>query len=193
MNNLVLPITFSFSRQHTLEIIRGDLTAETTDAIVNAANSQLQHGGGIAGFIVSKGGNIIQEESDQWIAEYGQVSHTKPAYTNSGSLPCKKIIHAVGPVWGSGNEDEKLHKAIIGSLELAEELNLKSISFPAISTGIFGFPKERAATIFFKAFQQYFIETEPKSNIHLVKLVLFGQPGIDAFLKSYNEWLQSIN
>lgn len=169
----------------TLQIAQGDITTETTNAIVNAANEHLQHGAGVAGAIVRHGGQIIQQESDEWIRAHGPVSHSHPAWTSGGCLPAKHVIHAVGPVWGDGDEDEKLSAAVRGSLEVADKLNLTSISFPAISTGIFGFPKERAAGIMFKAIEKYFSQHE--SEIELVRLVLFDDVTIRAFIKSWED------
>ena len=169
------------STGQTIQIVQGDITTETTDAIVNAANEHLAHGGGVAWAIVRRGGEIIQEESDEWIRKHGTVSHARPAWTSGGLLPAKYVIHAVGPVWGDGDEDHKLAVAINGSLEVADELKLSSISIPAISTGIFGFPKERAAKIIFNSIEKYFSQNE--SGIKLVRLVLFDEATIDAFLK----------
>ncbi|MBI3738639.1 MAG: macro domain-containing protein [Chloroflexi bacterium] len=167
----------------TLQIVQGDITTETTNAIVNAANEHLQHGAGVAGAIVRHGGQIIQQESDEWIREHGPVSHSHPAWTSGGLLPAKYVIHAVGPVWGDGDEDAKLAAAVHGSLEAADSLNLTSISFPAISTGIFGFPKERAAGVMFKTIEKYF--SQNKSQIKLVRLVLFDDTTIRAFLNAW--------
>ena len=125
----------------SLQIVQGDITTDEVDAIVNAANEHLQHGGGVAWAIVRRGGQVIQDESDQWIRQHGTVSHADPAWTSGGSLPAKYVIHAVGPVWGDGDEDNKLADAVTGSLRVADELKCESISMPAISTGIFGFPK----------------------------------------------------
>ncbi len=165
--------TYPLSTSTRLEIAEGDLTREPVDAIVNAANSQLSHGGGIAAAISRAGGQSIQQESSEWVRAHGPVPHDRPAYTTAGSLPARYVIHAVGPVWGSGDEDSKLAQAITGSLACAETLGLRSIAFPAISTGIFGFPKERAARIFFETFQQYF-EAHPASPLELVKVTLWG-------------------
>ena len=120
----------------TLQIVQGDITTEVVDAIINAANEHLQHGGGVAWAISSSGGPSIQKESNEWIRQHGLVSHANPAWTSGGQLPAKYVIHAVGPVWGEGNEDVKLVSAVIGSLNIANELKLVSIAFPAISTGI---------------------------------------------------------
>jgi O-acetyl-ADP-ribose deacetylase (regulator of RNase III) len=137
MNQLVRSITYPSGQ--TLELIHGDLTEERVDAIVNAANKWLAHGGGVAGAIVRKGGLTIQVESDAWVKVLGPVSHETPAYTGARQLPCRYVIHAVGPVWGAGDEDRSLAAAIRESLVLADQLDLASLSLPPISTGIFGF------------------------------------------------------
>ncbi len=166
-----------------IQLVRGDLTLEEVDAIVNAANPYLYHGGGVAWAIVRRGGSAIQEESDAWIRTHGLVTHDRPAWTSGGHLPARYVIHAVGPVWGEGGEDEKLERAIRGALRTAEELGCSSVAFPAISTGIFGFPKERAAQIMFETFDDFF--SGQKSGIELVKVVLWDRKTVDAFLE---EW-----
>ncbi len=166
----------------TLQIVQGDITTEEVDAIVNAANEHLQHGGGVAWAISKRGGPTIQQESDEWIQTKGSVDHAHPAWTLGGLLPAKYVIHAVGPVWGEGDEDAKLSAAVSGSLRVADELELHSIAFPAISTGIFGFPKERAAKIILGAIETYF-EENASSGIKVVRLVLFDQSTADAFLQ----------
>ncbi|MBI5351208.1 MAG: macro domain-containing protein [Chloroflexi bacterium] len=165
----------------SLQIIQGDITLDEVDAIVNAANEHLQHGGGVAWAIVRRGGDVIQKESDKWIQQHGLVSHAHPAWTLGGALPAKYIIHAVGPVWGDGDEDKKLADAVSGSLRVADELKCSSISMPAISTGIFGFPKDRAAGIIFSAIEKYFIVSK-ESNIHTIRLVLFDNATVRVFL-----------
>src|SRR5512138_2273807 len=176
----------------TIQIVQGDITIEKVDAIVNAANEHLQHGGGVAWAILNKGGAIIQEESDHWIRQHGRVTHAHPAWTSGGQLPAKYVIHAVGPIWGDpqrtgagGNEEQKLLDAVVGSLRLADELNCASIAMPAISTGIYGFPKERAAKIIFTALEDYF--ASQRSGLLIVKLILFDQPTVDVFLKSWHD------
>lgn len=171
------------SGQH-LQLIRGDITQERVDAIVNAANAYLQHGAGVAGAISLNGGQQIQEESDAWLKKNGPVTHENPAYTSGGRLPCRYVIHAVGPVWGDGQEDEKLELAISGTLRVGEELGVKSIAFPAISTGIFGFPKTRAARIFFKVIKGY-CNNYPESNLKSIKMVLFDEESVAEFNKVF--------
>jgi O-acetyl-ADP-ribose deacetylase (regulator of RNase III) len=169
----------------TVQIVQGDITVESVDAIVNAANERLQHGGGVAWAISNKGGAVIQRESDLWIRQHGPVPHSHPAWTSGGNLPAKYVIHAVGPVWGDGDEDQKLADAVTGSLQVADELKCSSVAMPAISTGIFGFPKERAARIIFSAIEDYFAGN--RSGIMAVKLVLFDAATMDVFLKSWRE------
>jgi O-acetyl-ADP-ribose deacetylase (regulator of RNase III) len=169
-----------------LQLVQGDITALPVDAIVNAANSHLQHGGGVAGIISRKGGAAIQRESDAWVREHGPVTHAEPAVTSGGDLPCRYVIHAVGPVWGEGDEDRKLAEAVTGSLRAADKLSLASIAFPAISTGIFGFPKERAAGIIYSAIAGFFVD-KPDAATTLVQIVLYDQPTLDAFTKVWRE------
>lgn len=166
----------------SLQIVLGDITTDEVDAIVNAANEHLQHGGGVAWAIVRRGGNVIQDESDKWIQQHGTVSHANPAWTSGGSLPAKYVIHAVGPVWGDGNEDNKLADAVTGSLRVADELKCEAISMPAISTGIFGFPKDRAAGIIFSSIEKYFANAKT-STLQTVRILLFDDATLQPFLK----------
>jgi O-acetyl-ADP-ribose deacetylase len=126
-----------------IRLIQGDLTELDTDAIVNAANAQLILGGGVAGAIRTKGGPSIQEECDR----IGGTTVGGAVITGAGKLKTRYVIHAVGPRTGEGDEDEKLRQATLNSLERAAEKGLHSIAFPAVSTGIFGFPKDRCADI----------------------------------------------
>ena len=171
-----------FSTGQILQIVQGDITTEEVDAIVNAANEHLQHGGGVAWAISKRGGPAIQKESNEWVRTKGPVSHVHPVWTSGGLLPAKYVIHAVGPVWGAGNEDSKLASAVSGSLRLADELGLESIAFPAISTGIFGFPKERAAKIMLAEIFDYLLKGS--STLKTVRLVLFDKGTTEAFLKA---------
>lgn len=131
------------SNDKIIRLIKGDITDQNVDVVVNPANSYLKHGGGVAGAIVRKGGKIIQTESDK----IGFVPVGSSVITTSGKLPCQAIIHTVGPKMGEGNEDFKLSKSLHSSLSLASDNSYKSISIPAISSGIFGFPKDRCANI----------------------------------------------
>jgi O-acetyl-ADP-ribose deacetylase len=136
---------------HTaLEIVKGDITALAVDAIVNAANRYLAHGGGVALAIVRKGGLSIQTESALHIAKRGPLRTGEAVITGGGKLTAKFVIHTVGPVWSDHNPmeaDRFLCEAVSNSLKLAEEKRLISIALPAISTGIYGFPIQRAAPL----------------------------------------------
>jgi len=163
---------FSIPSGQTVRIVHGDLTEEQVDAIVNAANEHLAHGGGVAGAIVRKGGEVIQEESTAWVREHGPVRTGTAAITGAGRLPAAKVIHAVGPVWrgGKSGEEEDLASAVQSALALASELDLVSISLPAISSGIFGFPKELCAQVILKAVGEFF-QKHPDASVKEVNLV----------------------
>jgi O-acetyl-ADP-ribose deacetylase (regulator of RNase III) len=168
----------------TLKLVHGDLTLVEVGAIVNAANAQLAHGGGVAAAIVKRGGEIIQEESTAWVREHGPITHSSPAITSGGSLPCQYVIHAVGPIWGEGDEDRKLHDAVYGALELTEGYEIKSVGLPAISTGIFGFPKERGAGVIINAILR-FLEENPSSHLKDVQIVLIDEASLQIFMHEF--------
>jgi putative ATPase len=142
----------------TLEILQGDITALKVDAIVNAANEYLKHGGGVAAAISRTGGSTIQRESDALIEKLGPLSTGEAAITSGGKLPARFVIHAVGPVWSEHTPkvaDDLLRRAVRNSLVLADEKKLRSVAFPAISTGIYGFPIERAAPLMLREAADY--------------------------------------
>ncbi|MDD3627935.1 MAG: macro domain-containing protein [bacterium] len=169
-----------FDNGKKLQIVQGDLTEEDTDAIVNAANSHLSHGGGVAGAIVRKGGYVIQEESNK----KSPIPTGKATFTSGGNLKSKYVIHAVGPVYGEGDEDRKLLSAINSSLKVAEDLNISSVSFPAVSSGIFGFPKERCAEIFINALDEYLLNKE--TCINLIRLCNIDAKTVEIFKKIFD-------
>ncbi|HPF16334.1 MAG TPA: macro domain-containing protein [Thermotogota bacterium] len=171
---------------HAIEIVKGDITKENTEAIVNAANSALQHGGGVALAISSAAGKELRTECEQYISQHGEVPTGSAMITTGGNLKVKYVIHTVGPIWGSGNEDEKLKNAIISCLEICEKHSLKSCSIPAISSGIYGFPKERCAKIFFQVLIGYFHE-HPNSNITLIRLCNIDEKTCSIFEKISNQ------
>ena len=157
-----------------LELLDGDLTEMDTDAIVNAANAQLVLGGGVAGAIRRKGGPKIQAECDKIGGTYvgGAV------ITTGGNLKARHVIHAVGPRMGEGDENRKLKNATLNSLKTADENNLKSISFPAISTGIFGFPIGRCAEIMLQTTIDYL---KGPTDLSKVVFCLFGRESYEVF------------
>lgn len=169
-----------------LELVQGDITKQQVDAIVNAANSKLQHGGGVAGAILRAGGTTIQEESNTWVQAWGgEISVGATAITSGGDLPARYVIHAVGPRNGEGEEDDKLHRATVNSLKTAEKHNLKSIAFPAISTGIFQYPVEKCAEAMLSTTIDYLLTEETK--LKKVVFCLFDQVTYDVFVKKLKE------
>jgi O-acetyl-ADP-ribose deacetylase (regulator of RNase III) len=166
-----------------LELVDGDLTEQSTDAIVNAANANLILGGGVAGAIRTKGGPRIQEECNK----IGGTFVGGAVITTGGNLKAKHIIHAVGPRMGEGQEDTKLKNATLNSLKLADQHKLKSIAFPAISTGIFGFPIDRCAVIMISTVIAYL---RGKTTLERVVICLWGRDAYSVFEKELQQQLK---
>ena len=159
---------------HHLELVEGDITEMDTDAIVNAANAQLVLGGGVAGAIRRKGGPTIQAECSQ----IGGTVVGGAVITTGGNLKARHVIHAVGPRMGEGDEDRKLTDATLNSLKVADENGLTSMAFPAISTGIFGFPIERCAKIMLETTAEYL---RGETGLQRVVFCLFGRGSYQVF------------
>jgi O-acetyl-ADP-ribose deacetylase len=173
-----------------LTLVEGDITERNVDVIVNPANSYLQHGGGVAGTRVMKGGRIIQKESDK----IGFLQVGSSAITSSGILPCKAIIHTVGPRMGEGYEDEKLSKAINSCLQLGFQKGFESMSIPAISSGVFGFPKDRCAKILVNETISFLKNLENLSRgIKLVEFCILGKDTLQAFQYEFKNQNQNLN
>lgn len=170
-----------------LRVVLGDLTQEPVEAIVNAANEHLAHGGGVAGAIVRTGGRDIQRESDEWVRQHGRVPTGGAAITGGGRLFCDYVIHAVGPIWrNKGDEDELLASAVSSALELAAEHRIKSISLPGISTGIFGFPKQRGARVILQAV----LDTVEKVELNEINLTNIDAQTANIFADAAREMLE---
>lgn len=161
-----------------IELIQGDLTELAVDAIVNAANAQLVLGGGVAGAIRVKGGPTIQEECNR----IGGTTVGGAVVTGGGNLKARYVIHAVGPRQGEGDEDEKLRQATVNSLKRATEKSMHSIALPAVSTGIFGFPKDRCARIMLSSVRK-FLEDE-ETSLERVIFCLWAKEDLDIFGKA---------
>jgi len=166
-----------------LVLLQGDITEMDTDAIVNAANKDLILGAGVAGAIRTKGGPAIQEECNH----IGGAPVGGAAITTGGKLKANYVIHAVGPRMGEGDEDEKLADATRNSLNLAKEKGLTSISFPAISTGIFGFPKDRCAQIMLSTVVEALEERE--TSLKEVIFCLWGEESLAVFEETAKKML----
>ena len=156
-------------------MVRGNLLDERVDAIVNAANGHLAHGGGVAGIISRAAGPELQKESDALVRKHGPFATGTAAVTTAGKLPFKGVIHAVGPRQGEGDEEAKLFRALVTAFGLARDHGWETLSFPAVSSGIFAVPLEVCARAYLKAMRA--------SPLSKVRLCLRDQPVIDAVLK----------
>ncbi len=129
-------------------VVQGDLTLQPVEVIVNAANEYLSHGGGVAAAIVRTGGRVIQEESDQWVREHGPVGRGQAAVTTGGALQAAHVVHVVGPRYQEGQDNEgSLRDAVRAALDAATAIGDRSVAFPAISAGIFGYPPAEATAV----------------------------------------------
>jgi putative ATPase len=132
----------------TIAVVDGDLTAQAVDAVVNAANDTLQHGGGVAGALARAGGPIVQEESDEWVRRHGPVPTGGAAVTAAGAMPATHVIHVAGPIYRLDQDNERLLRAAVaGALDAAAEIKAESVAFPAISAGIYGYPIAEATAV----------------------------------------------
>ena len=153
-------------------VVQGDVTVQPVDAIVNAANESLAHGGGVAAAIVGAGGRVIQEESDQWVREHGPVGRGQAAVTTAGALQASHVIHVVGPRYRSGQDNEgMLRDATHAALEAAASIKARSVALPAISAGIFGYPRAGATKVLATAVVAWL--TEHAGVVEEVRLVGF--------------------
>ncbi len=173
--------------QAILAIIQGDITRQTADAIVNAANSSLMGGGGVDGAIHRTGGPAILEECRQIVSRQGRLPTGKAVITTGGNLKARFVIHTVGPVWHGGNrgEPELLASAYWESLQVAVENNLSSISFPSISTGAYGYPVVEAAKVAVNAVVSFLKENA--TSIKQATFVLFDSTTFQSYASALNE------
>lgn len=170
-------------RKTVLELVKGDITTLTLDCIVNAANRYLRLGGGVAGAIRRRGGQKIQGECNKIISRRGEIPTGEAVITTGGKLKAKYVIHAVGPVYGEGEEEIKLRNATINGLKLADKYDLKSIAFPAISTGYFGFPKEKCAEIMLSTAISYI---KGGTGIERIIFCLYDEETFNIFKRTLN-------
>lgn len=167
----------------SLELIEGDITLQSTDAIVNAANSGLRGGGGVDGAIHRAGGPEIMEQC----RKIGGCPPGEAVITTGGRLPARFVIHTVGPIWNGGakGEPEILANAYSNSLNLAERKGFKSIAFPSISTGVYGYPVDKASEI---AIGTVIRHLSGHSGIELVRFVLFGSANYEAYIETLEKF-----
>jgi O-acetyl-ADP-ribose deacetylase len=161
--------------------LTGDLTRQQVDAIVNAANTHLQHGGGVAAAIARAAGPTLQRESDAWVAEHGPLRDGVAAVTSAGRLPCRFVVHVAGPVHDPGREDnaDRLRAAVVAALDAGTEQGARSLAFPAISAGIYGYPLAEATAVLADAVAIW-TQRHP-GRLDEVRLVGFEDRVTDAF------------
>jgi O-acetyl-ADP-ribose deacetylase (regulator of RNase III) len=166
-----------------LRLQQGDIAKEAADAIVNAANSELLAGAGVCGAILRAGGPAIADDCRRIRSEHGRVAPGQAVATTAGNLKARHVIHTVGPIWrgGQANEAETLASCYRESIRLADSLNCTSIAFPAISTGVFGYPIESAAWV---AIPSIVESLRSATHVVLATIVLFDKPSLDTFAKA---------
>jgi O-acetyl-ADP-ribose deacetylase (regulator of RNase III) len=160
------------------EVVTGDLLKERVDAIVNAANGHLAHGGGVAAAIARAAGPALEEEGDRIVAERGPIPVGEAVVTTAGRLPFKGVIHAVGPHQGQGREEERLVQAIGAAFLRAHERGFTSVSFPAVSSGIFAVPLDVCARAYVRAVRGFFA-AQPQTSLRTIRLCLFDGPLVE--------------
>ncbi len=167
-----------------IKLVEGNIALLDVDAVVNAANKNLILGGGVAGAIKNYGGPVIQEECNR----LAPINVGEAALTSGGNLKARYVIHAVGPVWGEGDEERKLANATLNSLKIASEKRLKSIAFPAISTGVFGFPLKRCSEIMLDVAFKFLKENQ---NPEEIIFCLYGKESYEIFEKTLQNMASS--
>jgi O-acetyl-ADP-ribose deacetylase len=169
----------------SIQLLVGDITHQDTDALVNAANSSLMGGGGVDGAIHRAGGPAILDECKKIVAEHGPLPTGQAVATTGGKLRAGYVIHTVGPVWrgGDANEAATLASCYRESLLLADKMRLHNIAFPAISTGIFGYPIDQASKVSLEAVTESLRSTKVTRE---ARFVLFDQPSFSAFAQAAN-------
>lgn len=172
---------YEFLHGQTLQVRMGDITEEYADIIVNEANSNLTHNSGVAAVLAQKGGKEIQLQSDRWVRKHGPVPPGQVAVTEAGQLPCKWLIHAVGPIWRGGNwrEDSELWDAMWNCLVWASKLHAHSIAIPALGATFLGFQKERCAYLLVDCIAK-FAHKHPMSKLREIRIVNHSEEVTDA-------------
>ena len=170
-----------FPRGGRFEVVTGDLLAQPVDAIFNAANGHLAHGGGVAGIISRAAGPELDRESARIVRERGPLSTGAAAVTTAGRLPFKGVIHVVGPRQGEGDEETLLRRALTSGFERADEAGWRSVALPAVSSGIFAVPLGVCARAYRGAVWGWY-EARPETSLALIRLCLRDAPVVDAVL-----------
>lgn len=163
-----------------ITVIEGDITTQDVDVIVNAANAELMHGGGVAAAIARAGGPVVDQESRAWIAEHGPVRPGAAAVTSAGDMPARDVVHVVGPIYTPGRDNEELLRlAVVTALDAGQHLGASSIAMPAISAGVYGYPVGEATAVI-AATVAAWVTDNPGVYVE-VRLVAFGTEAADGF------------
>lgn len=164
-------------------MVQGDLPTQRVDAIVNAANETLQHGGGVAAAIVRAGGSVIQQESTEWVMEHGELRPGSAAITNAGSLPARYVIHVVGPRYQAGQDNaHRLRQAVTAALDAAALSGCRKVALPAISAGTFGYPRPEACEVIVTACRDW-LDRRP-GLLSEVRLVGYDETAAEDFRRA---------
>jgi O-acetyl-ADP-ribose deacetylase (regulator of RNase III) len=167
-----------FPGGRAFEVVAGNLLEEDVDAIVNAANGHLAHGGGVAAAIARVAGPELVEDGDRIVREQGEIPVGEAVVTVAGALPFQGVIHAVGPYQGQGREEERLERALRAAFLRAHERGWASVSFPAVSSGIFAVPLDVCARAYRAAVRGFWAE-HPDTSVKSLRLCLFAGPLLD--------------
>lgn len=163
-----------------LIVVQGDLTAQPVDAVVNAANEHLKHGGGVAAALARAGGPEVQAESDRWVAEHGPLGPGQAAVTTAGPMPAERIVHVVGPRYREGQDNPGLlRQAVRAALDAARDAGSASVALPAISAGIFGYPLEEASAVIVAAGREWL--GDRPGPVNEIRLVGYDKRAAQAF------------
>ena len=174
----------TFSGGQTFTVVVNDILYEPVQCIVNAANGMLAHGGGVAAAIAEAAGSVMLADCREIISQRGRIISGHAVVSKAGDLPFRGLIHAVGPKMGEGDEEKKLVQALREAFDLAEERRWKSLSFPAVSSGIFLVPAPTCARGYLRAVKEFFA-ANPMSQLREIRLCLFVSPLLDVVKK---EW-----
>ena len=168
------------SDETALRSVQADITDMRVDAVVNAANEWLAHGGGVAAALARAGGEQVQHESDAWVREHGPVRPGQAVVTTAGHMPARMIVHVVGPRYRTGQDNEALlTQAVRAALDAAADAGATSVALPAISAGIFGYPPDQATRVIARACARWL--EDPRGELHDIALVGFDQRTTDLF------------
>ena len=173
-----------------IEIVKGDITKFQVDAIVNAANSSLMGGGGVDGAIHRAGGPAILQQCREIVAQQGYLPAGEAVATTAGNLPARLVIHTVGPIWNGGNNGEpfKLNACYTNALRVAVLNGCKTVAFPCISTGVYGYPGEKAASVAIQAIYEFL---GSKKEIEKIILVCFDEKNFSALTAAQKAYISS--